>query len=658
MRKEIKLKSLKLSYFRGIQRKEITFHNHHTNIMGKNQAGKTTLVDAWNWLLFGKDSNGNSQFEVKPLDENNNYLSGVETEVVGVLEVNGETIELKRILKENWSRPKGQEQKVFKGNVTDFYWNDVPMKLKEYTAKVQNILDENIFKLITNPLAFDALPWKERRAALIEMCGDVSDNDLAKSNPKYESLVKVLSNKTLEEYKKEVAAKRLKLIKDREAIPTRIDEVYRGMPEDRDFDVIREKINFKNEELDEVEAKINDKSKAQNALYEERSKTNAKIHQLKTELQNIKFEIERDVKASQTQDTTKLDELTRKIKAKKEAIADYEAAVKRFEASIQDIDKQRDRLREQWHTENAKSFEFNESECKCPTCKRAFEAEDIEAKRTELETNFNQAKQNKIAEISKKGGELKEQSEKLQERKKGGETEIVKAKEELQVLEQAFEKESERLSSNEPKKSIEKLVKETLEANQDYQAKQNEITKLEESLTEVKPVDVSEFQQQKNAISSEIETLKKELAAEDARKEALKRVEQLGEEERLLNEQITNIEGQEFTIESFTKLKVETLEKKINSQFKLVNFKLFNVQINGSINETCEALINGVPFSAANTASRINAGIDIINSLCDYYQVSAPIFLDNRESVTDIIDTDSQVINLIVSPSDKELRVA
>ena len=658
MRKEIKLKSLKFYYFRGITRKEIIFNNHHTNIFGRNEAGKTTLVDGWNWLLFGKDSNGNSQFEVKPLDENNNYLSGVETEVVGVLDVNGEEVELKRILKENWSRPKGQEQKVFKGNVTDFYWNDVPMKLKEYTAKVQNILDENIFKLITNPLAFDALPWKERRAVLIEMCGDVSDNDLAQSNPKYESLVKVLSNKTLEEYKKEVVARRLKLIKDRDAIPTRIDEVYRGMPEDRDFDVIREKISFKKEELGEVEAKISDKSKAQDALYEERSKTNSKIHQLKTELQNIKFEIERNVKASQTQDTTKLDELTRKIKSKKEAIADYEAAVKRFETSIQDIDKQRDALREQWHNENAKTFEFNESECKCPTCKRAFESEDIEAKRTELETNFNQAKQNKIADISKKGGELKTQSEKLQERKKSGETEIVKAETELRVLEQAFENESERLSSNEPKKSVEELVKEALAENEGYKSKQTQIANLETSLTEVKPVDVSEFTKQKSEITTELETLKKELATEDTRKEALKRVEQLGEEERQLNEQITNIEGQEFTIESFTKLKVETLEKKINSQFKLVNFKLFNVQINGSINETCEALINGVPFSAANTASKINSGIDIINSLCDYYQVSAPIFLDNRESVTDIIDTDSQVINLIVSPSDKELRVA
>lgn len=658
MKKEIVLKSLKLSYFRGLERKEIAFDNHHTNIMGRNGAGKTTLVDAWNWLLFGKDSNGNSQFEVKTLDKDNNYISGVEHEVTGTLVVDGETIELKRILKENWSRPKGQEQKVFKGNVTDFYWNDVPMKLKDYTAKVQNILDENVFKLITNPLAFDALPWKERRAVLIEMCGNVSDQELAKSNPKYESLVKVLSNKTLDEYKKEVSARRLKLSKDREAIPTRIDEVRRNMPEDRDFDVIREKIKFKQEELSEIEEKITDKSKAQDSLYEARNKKTNEIHKLKTELQNLEFSIKREVNSSQTQDSSKLDELERKIKAKKEAISDYEAAVKRFDNQIQDLEKQRTAKREDFFAENKKNFQFNEGESKCPTCKRAFEAEDIEAKKSELEANFNSTKQQKLNDINKAGGELKAQSEKFQEQKTKGEQEIKTTKEELTVLEEAHKKEENRLDAEVPTKSVDELVKEALETNKDYQAKKAEIKKLEDSLEEVKPVDVSEFQKQKQVVSNAIDELKKELAAEDSRKEALKRVSELEEEERKLSDQVMEIEGQEFNIESFVKLKVETLEQKINSQFKLVNFKLFNVQINGSINETCEALINGVPFSAANTASKINAGIDIINSLSEYYKVSAPIWLDGRESVTDIIDTDSQVINLIVSPSDKELRIA
>jgi hypothetical protein len=99
------------------------------------------------------------------------------------------------------------------------------------------------------------------------------------------------------------------------------------------------------------------------------------------------------------------------------------------------------------------------------------------------------------------------------------------------------------------------------------------------------------------------------------------------------------------------------LEQLVNDRFELVTFKLFETQVNGGETPTCKALINGVPFSDANTASKINAGVDIINVLCDYYKVTAPIFIDNRESVTKLIDSDSQIINLVVDPSKKKLKV-
>ena len=63
-----------------------------------------------------------------------------------------------------------------------------------------------------------------------------------------------------------------------------------------------------------------------------------------------------------------------------------------------------------------------------------------------------------------------------------------------------------------------------------------------------------------------------------------------------------------------------------------------------------------MPFTVANTAKQVNAGIEIINALSRFYGVSAPIFIDNRESVQSLIDTDSQIINLVVS-SDKELTI-
>ena len=138
---------------------------------------------------------------------------------------------------------------------------------------------------------------------------------------------------------------------------------------------------------------------------------------------------------------------------------------------------------------------------------------------------------------------------------------------------------------------------------------------------------------------------------------ANKRIEQLSKEESELAQSIADMEREMFTIEAFEKEKSTRIEASVNDKFQMVNFKLFETQINGGEVPTCKALINGVPFSDANTASKINAGLDIINTLCEHYQVNAPIFIDNRESVIELLDTQSQVINLIVSEGDTKLRV-
>lgn len=664
MKKEIVLKELHLINFKGAKDRKVEFHNHHTNVLGENGTGKTTISDAWHWLLFGKDSQGNTtgtnKFEVKTLDKNNNPIPKLDHEVIGVIEVDGHKITLRRVLQENWTKPKGQLEPVLKGNITKCYWNNTPQKISDYNNKIQRILDENVFKLLTNPLAFNDLHWEDRRNVLIEMFGDVSEEDLTAKDPKYKDLIQLLKQNqiTIKERQNELRDTRNKIAKDLEAIPTRIDEVNRNMPEDRDFDVIREKINFKKEELAGIDEKIADKTKAQDAAIEKRNATAMEIHRLKTELQNMEFEIKREVKASQSQDTSKLDELTRKVKAKKEAIADYETAVKRFDNQIQDLEKQRDTKREEFHKENKKTFEFDDADCKCPTCKRAFEAEDIEAKKAELEANFNNNKIEALNKIQQEGGRLKEESEKLQERKEKGLSEIKTAKEDLEVLQKAFDAESKKLSDSEPTKSVEALTSEALEANEGYQEKKKQIEAKEASMEEVDQVDTSAFQEQKRVVNAAIDELKKELADEETRKNSLTRIEALEKEERELSNEIMKIEGQEFTVEKFIKMKVETLEDKINSQFKFVNFKLFNAQVNGGLSETCEALIDGVPFSAANTASKVNAGLDIISSLCEHYQINVPVFLDGRESVTEIIDIDSQIINLIVSKGQKTLKVA
>lgn len=111
--------------------------------------------------------------------------------------------------------------------------------------------------------------------------------------------------------------------------------------------------------------------------------------------------------------------------------------------------------------------------------------------------------------------------------------------------------------------------------------------------------------------------------------------------------------------ESFIRAKMNRISEIINEKFKVVSFRLFQNQINGGLQETCECTVNGVPYSTLNNGHRIIAGLDIIRSLSELYDVSAPIFIDNAESVNEfnLPDMDTQLILLSVT-EDKELVVA
>ena len=208
------------------------------------------------------------------------------------------------------------------------------------------------------------------------------------------------------------------------------------------------------------------------------------------------------------------------------------------------------------------------------------------------------------------------------------------------------------------KPNLDEVVSVSLSTNIEYLELKKDLHQLEELKFDIPENNFQELKDEKAKLNSEIISLRSSLHVNTQIADADKRIAELLKEESTLAQQIANIEKEQYVIDNFIKLKIDTIEDKINQKFSYVKFKLFDTQINGGQVETCEALINGVPFSDANTASKINAGVDIINTLCEFYKVSAPIFIDNRESVVDLIESGSQIINLIVSAHDKKLRVA
>lgn len=669
--KTIQIKEISLTNFKGLRNEKISFEKN-TDIFGANGTGKTTIMDAFLWMLFGKDSTDRKDFEIKTLDKFNVAIPKIEHEVAAVILVDGIEITISRILKENWVKKRGSETTEFSGNITEYYWDGVPMQQKTFQEKVSAILDETVFKMITNPLAFNSLKWQDRRNVLVAIAGAISDGDLAAGNAEYENLVAQLTNgKTLAEYQKQIIASIKKAKEDLKGIPTRIDEVSKSRPETCDFVNLRIALSQKEKELAKIDLSIQDKSSAFDGALAEVNQKKAKANSIKSDIETIEANAKRESQRKSVPDTSVLDGLKRNHESTVADLQNAKNGIQLLHSKVimrtEDADSISKKIvakRDAWGVENAKELTFNDNDFHCPTCKRDFEAGDVEGKKAEMLTNFKTAKANNLAEIQRQGQAFGVEKAAIEfdiltykERIEKGEKLISELETKTVCLKSDIDDELRKLA---PVEAVDEtaVYEQLLCTNYEYINKKIELHNLLATIEDLPTVDVSEMQNQRAVIVQEIDSIKSQLRNEDQIKAVDNRIAALEQEEKDLAQQIANVEKTQFVIERFNKLKIDTLESKINEKFKFVKFRMFETQINGGESECCDALIDGVPFSDANTASRINAGLDIINTLCEFYQVTAPIFIDNRESIIDVIELNSQLINLIVSGGDKTLRVA
>ena len=664
------LKKMILVNFKGVRNLTIDFDSN-TNIFGNNGTGKTTIFDAFIWMLFGKDSTDRKDFEIKTLDENNQVIPKIEHEVYGEILVDGNLVTVKRTFREKWVKTKGALEAEFSGNETLYYWNEVPLSMKEYGNKVSEILDESVFKLITSPSAFNALKWQDRRNALIKIVGDISDKELAGSNSDYLDLLSQLTNKTLDEYKKQIMSTIKKMKDDIKLIPTRIDEVERSKPEAVEAETVNVEIVSKENEITSIDNQLQDKASAHDEITKKRNANQDEIYKLRSAQNAIRFEVSESAKLENKSDTSKADGLKRAISEKEQnelipaqqKIGRLRTEKKELAGDIERYETAIVGKREEWNTENAKEFTFDDDNAVCPTCGHAIDATDLEVKRKELQEKFNTDKANRLLVIQNEGKNFATKKQQHSDDLAAVETRIKSGEEFIKTLEgQIAQLRADLVIENSQTKEVvsaDVLISQRLEAHSEFKTLASNIAELVAKEFKIpEGEDNSQLKSQKVALQNQISDLKSSLQANTQIKTANDRIKALQAEESKLAQDIANIEKTQYIIDNFIKLKIDTIESKINEKFSYVKFKLFETQINGGQIECCEALINGVPFSDANTASKINAGIDIINTLCEFYQVSAPIFIDNRESVVKLIPSDSQIINLIVSEDDKKLRVS
>lgn len=647
--KKLILKQIRLLNFKGAADVTIDFKDGMTSIYGMNGTGKTTVFDAFTWLLFGKDSKDRKKFDLKTYDSKGKIIPQIPHEVSAILILNGQEINLCRRFTEKWVKPKGQAEKRFEGNEEERLYNDVPCNLKEWNEKIGAICSEESFKFITSPTYFTSQHPDTQRAMLFRMAGDISDEDIAKGNKDFEKLLKDLTGKTMDEYKKEIRAKKARIKAEYEGIPERIDERKRDIPQVEDWDALEKSIKSDQEQIAEIDALITDKVKAANAANDERLKVVNQLNEIKIKKNDRISAIRLEAMKGYNDDMAKQREIMDKIRNAESMRKSLNAQMDADNQELGRLKKQREDLLGKYNEIKHRQIHFDENDFICPTCKRRFEIDEIEAKQDEMKKNFNEKNAKDLEVNISQGKSIKQQIELTEKRISDNQAKIDEMVKTIETIK------ADPLFS---KELTQPDINPIIEADKEYQdliVKEKDLQSIVDA--PVTKTDDSELIAQKKALSEDIDTLKSRLSKKDLIEKNEARIKELENQYKNQTEEYAALEGIEFTIQQFGKAKVDAVESRINGLFSMVRFKMFDLQVNGDEVETCEATVNGVPYSVLNDARRINAGIDIINAICRNEGMTAPIFIDNAESVNQIIPSDSQIIRLVVTDTDNTLRV-
>lgn len=675
--KQIELTSIKIEDFRGTKSLELQLDGKDTVVRGANGTGKTTILDAYLWCLTGKDSQGRTDCEIKRR-EKGETLPKVDASVTVVLRVDGEPWTLRRTLHEKWQKPRGTTEEQFKGNETLTEVNGVPTSVTEYSQQVGALIPYDRIITLTMAGYFFALPWQDMRTQLIEMTG-VSREEIERavvaSDARFAKLTDKLTGKTLEGYRLEILASKRKTRTELDGIQPRIDQTEKLKPEEGDKTALlgeRAKVEYK---LTKLRASERSRLDSYQAHLDERKTLLARISDLELEQQQIVRKAEEERAYRQEQIANSQDEqytaVVKELATWKQSLSRYQDDLNATkEGRVQAIQRL-DRVNE--NVENLRlvysrtaSEQYDGTEL-CPTCHQPLPEERQE----EARQRWHKERTERLERIARDGKESKE----LADNQKADIARLAKRTEELEASVQEATKQVLALKSQLNKlesarqaaeavrqEQIAKLQAEPLLLPNRYHDIDGEIkevrAKLEElaGRTEEQEDEVTKAEIAKQ--EEEMTKIQKQIDDCDRRDDLDKEIKRLHSVGRDLAQTLADLEAMEQVISDYSQALVQAYEGRIGDLFPTLRFALFDYTQAGDRYETCIPLIGDAHYDTANTASRINAGIELHNALAQHLGLTAPLIVDNRESVTELTAHSGQVISLMVDPTAKELTTA
>ena len=664
---QIRLKSLHLENFKGIQNTTVDF-SQRTNIHGANATGKTTIFDGFTWLLFNKDSAGNEKFDIRPLDAEGKRIDNVEIKATALLDVDGTEVELSKVQKQNWVKKRGTDTVSLQGNINSFEVDGYPKLESDYKAYINQLTPEDLFKILTSPQYFAGMDWKKQRTVLMKLAGGVSDLEIAREDAKFTLLISELEKAPSTDDIRKKYAKALSDWKKCQAeLPARIDEVSRQLV---DVDVAELELyrNHLKEKIAETEQAMDNSAGA----YKEYQTRFEEVMTLRKEVQEYREKAEDKAEEQREKIRKKIRDCDSTISIARQGSKFAVLEAERLERQISSRKEEKVSLQNEWRAKKAQNYQeyvplpdLGQDALICPVCHREFQddrREQIIRDHEELcrkhEEDYRKGmdafeldKKKSLAAIEEKGNAVVESIRNLRAEKE-------------QIQNQIAEHEKNIQNAETEKADLEKILSQIpvdagLSDDQVFAEMQLHLSKMEEALSSMNNGEDSRSQMKirLSGLREELSATEQKIASSDNSKVEA-RIEELQEEQREVGQKVADQEQMLYLLDQFVMEKMLRISEIINSKFDTVSWKLFDVQINGGVKECCECTVNGVPYSALNSGHRIVAGLDIIRSLSQLYEASAPIFIDNAESINEfnLPDMDAQMICLSVS-EDRELKV-
>lgn len=633
---EIKIQKMTIENFKGVKSFEVEPSNKNLIISGRNGSGKTSVYDAFLWLLFGKDSEGAKDFGLRPVDANGEAIKGLVLVVEASIEIGGK---VHTIRKEHHEKVV---KKQLRGYETLCWIDEVPKKVSEYAGYINDIISEDIFKLLTDLHYFnEKLHWKDRRSVLLEIAGgDIQAPD------GFEELVEAAGDRSIDDYKSVLTAQKKRLNRERDEINPRIDELQKSLAE---YATAKDTtlLEADRERLQAEIVKLQDKRKELAAEEYKRQELIEKVNRLRRQIANREIELDRQASADPYAE--KKQELNKQLEDCYQKLQDLSFTVKAQELELKELKQERDGVLKTLDRCRADYLAMikDKPNTICYACGQELPAE----KQAELEDKKKQA----LAKIITEGNNTKK------------ELDIINAQIEQQadaVDDATMAKEEQKCIYEEGLKyKDEQFVKfaapeaKAADYQQDEQWQQllKELEKAENSVR--KPADTQSIDAEISRLQEDVNEANKTLSATDNIKKTTARIAELEQDEKRLSKELGNIDRLLEMIAEYKAAESSLIEQAVNNKFKYVKFKLFNELLNGSIEDCCEATLNGVPYQDMSYGQRILVGVDIINVLSEHHQKNVVLFVDNAESLTLRLETQSQTIKLIAADNVDGLQV-